>query len=283
MSTYTPRQIAQVAYGAGFRGDALVNAVAVALAESGGRTTAVGVNSDRWRSRDRGLWQINSHWHPEVSDAAAFNPKSAAAHTFRISSGGRNWSPWSTWKNGSAAAQKGRARMAVAGLGTGGGATKGTNAQPADFPSPFPGDDGLPGFGDDMFNWLNNDSPDVPGPSDDILRWMLPGGSDENVTSPLAAARAAVTLALKTGAWVSDSHNWFRVALVIGGAGGVVLGLGMLARSGALGGTAQAAANLPKQALGAATTAGAAVATGGASVAAKTAATATKAAKTVTQ
>merc|ERR1719240_531371 len=40
-------------------------AVAVAMAESGGNCGARNVNSDSYSSVDRGLWQINNHWHPE--------------------------------------------------------------------------------------------------------------------------------------------------------------------------------------------------------------------------
>ena len=47
-------------------------AVRVAKCESNLDEKAVYVNSDS--SRDRGLFQINSKWHPEISDEEAFNP-----------------------------------------------------------------------------------------------------------------------------------------------------------------------------------------------------------------
>lgn len=91
------RQVAGYAAAAGFRGDGLTRAVAVAWAESSGRTDARNVNSDSSHSVDRGLWQINSYWHREVSDAAADDPARAAAAAFRISNHGRDWGQWATW------------------------------------------------------------------------------------------------------------------------------------------------------------------------------------------
>ena|SRR5437899_3286055 len=96
---YSAVQIAQVAkYNGGFTGQGLVISIAVSLAESSGWTQAVLVDSDC--SRDRGLWQINSYWHSEVSDAQAFDPPEAAQAAYRISSSGNDWSPWTTYQNG---------------------------------------------------------------------------------------------------------------------------------------------------------------------------------------
>ena len=72
-------------------------AVAVAWAESRGNPKATGRNSD---SYDRGLWQINSKWHPDVSDSCAYNAACNAKNAVRISSGGSRWSPWATYNNG---------------------------------------------------------------------------------------------------------------------------------------------------------------------------------------
>jgi hypothetical protein len=97
----TDHELAEVAAGAGFAGQALVLAIAVALAESAGRTDAVGTAGNHPPSRDRGLWQINSYWHPEVSDAQAFDPQACAAAAWRISSHGAAWTQWSTYNSGS--------------------------------------------------------------------------------------------------------------------------------------------------------------------------------------
>ena len=75
-------------------------AVAICLAESGGNTHARNVNSDSHHSVDRGLWQVNNYWHPEVSDTCAYSANCNANAAKSISSGGSNWSPWSTYHNG---------------------------------------------------------------------------------------------------------------------------------------------------------------------------------------
>ncbi len=87
-------QVAQIAYNAGFRGDGLVNAIAIAWAESSFRTDAVLVDANG--SRDRGLWQINNAAHPTVTDTCAFNPVCAANAAYTISNSGTNWHPWTT-------------------------------------------------------------------------------------------------------------------------------------------------------------------------------------------
>jgi Lysozyme like domain/Putative peptidoglycan binding domain len=83
--------------------------VAVGWAESRGQTNAVGVvralrpdgTPLPWHgSRDRGVYQINSYFHPTVSDACAFNLACATKETHRISSAGRNMQPWNTFRVG---------------------------------------------------------------------------------------------------------------------------------------------------------------------------------------
>jgi hypothetical protein len=69
-------------------------AAAVAMAESGGRSNATNTNTDG--SIDRGLWQVNSvHGGLSTTDPIA-NAKAAV----KISSNGKNWSPWVTFKTG---------------------------------------------------------------------------------------------------------------------------------------------------------------------------------------
>lgn len=69
-------------------------AAAIARAESDGDTHARGVNDDG--SVDRGWFQINSRWHPEVTDAVAYNARGSALAAFAISKGGTDWTPWAT-------------------------------------------------------------------------------------------------------------------------------------------------------------------------------------------
>ncbi|MFB7054081.1 hypothetical protein [Streptomyces vinaceus] len=108
---------AQTGYDAGFRGDGLVTAVAVALAESSCNPSATNVTNNRPPSRDRGLWQINDYWHSEVDDACAYDAQCNANAAFRISAGGTNWEPWSTYTAGAHWRHMDEARAAVDRLG----------------------------------------------------------------------------------------------------------------------------------------------------------------------
>lgn len=83
---------------AGFSsGTSQATGIAIVAAESGRDPSAKHVNTDG--SVDRGLWQINDRSHPEVTDAQAFDPVEATAAAFKISNGGTNYSPWSTYTN----------------------------------------------------------------------------------------------------------------------------------------------------------------------------------------
>jgi hypothetical protein len=108
---YSAIQIARVAEQAGFRGQGWVISVAVSLAESGGWTRARQINIDC--SVDRGLWQINSRWHHEVSNRQAFKPRRAARAAHRISVGGSDWTQWTTYRSGAYRAYMAEARAAV--------------------------------------------------------------------------------------------------------------------------------------------------------------------------
>jgi hypothetical protein len=85
-------QIAQHAANAGFTGDDLATATAIALAESGGDPQAVGDNGTSY-----GLWQI--HWtvHPEFDKTRLFDPEYNAqcAHDLYVSR--RGFNDWSTY------------------------------------------------------------------------------------------------------------------------------------------------------------------------------------------
>lgn len=104
-------QIAQVAQNAGFAGDDLITAVAVALAESGGDPNAKGDKVTGMKATTAlpagtptsyGLWQV--HWtvHPEVLNGAdpsiLFDPqKNAQAALIVFQEQG--WNAWSTFGN----------------------------------------------------------------------------------------------------------------------------------------------------------------------------------------
>jgi hypothetical protein len=99
----------QILYGAGFRGDALKTAFAVALAESGGRASAKSHPSLK-KDDSYGLFQINMigglgparrKQYGLASNRELFNPTTNANIAFAISKGGKNWKPWGAYTSGS--------------------------------------------------------------------------------------------------------------------------------------------------------------------------------------
>jgi Lysozyme like domain len=110
-------QVAQLADQAGIPRSQLTVCVAIAWAESGLDTAATGINRNpdthEVLSRDRGLWQINDYWHPDVSDACAYDAVCNAQAMARISSRGTNWTPWSTFNSGAYQSHMTAAQLAV--------------------------------------------------------------------------------------------------------------------------------------------------------------------------
>jgi hypothetical protein len=115
---YSPVQVARLARDAGFSGNDWVISVAVAEAESAGWTRARLINTDC--SVDRGLWQINSYWHGEVSDSCAFDPPCNARGTHTIWAAG-GWTQWTTYNNGAYRSHLAEAQDAVNQVNGGGG------------------------------------------------------------------------------------------------------------------------------------------------------------------
>ena len=108
---------ASVASRAGFSGDRLVTAVAVGMGESSCRPDAQNSNGPTKGcpngSVDRGLWQINSCWHPSVSKSCAYDAQCNANAAHRISAKGSNFKPWVAYTNGSYKKYLAEARAAV--------------------------------------------------------------------------------------------------------------------------------------------------------------------------
>ncbi|GAA5201519.1 hypothetical protein GCM10023322_81630 [Rugosimonospora acidiphila] len=125
---YSTVQVAQFAQQGGFTGSNWVISVAVAEAESAGWSHARLIDTDC--SVDRGLWQINSYWHSEVSDSCAFSPTCAGQATHTIWANG-GWTQWTTYTNGAYQAHMAEAQAAVnqvsggSGGGSGGGGSGG--------------------------------------------------------------------------------------------------------------------------------------------------------------
>ena len=272
-------QIAQVAYNAGWRGEELVTATAVALAESSGRYWIVnGIGCV-------GLWQINVPVHPQYTTADMKVPaKNASAARAIYAGAGNKWTPWEAYtgpdgkgSDGPYTAQMGRARLAAAGI-------KGATVTPAsDTTSTGAGtvDQAayatLGGTADTAAwdDWLKN-----------VIPWSVGGqGNLDNLGSFLSMGKALISIAIlmaKGAAWVANPKNWLRVVEVLGGGVALFIGLRMLANSGIdspVAGTVKVATDgaskIAKAAKSVAKT-GTAAATGGTTAAAAVAAGAVK-------
>lgn len=111
MTVLSDAQIASYAKAAGFPINEVGKAVAIALAESGGRTDATHTNTNG--TVDRGVWQINSV-HNIAGDL--FDPTVNAKAAFSIwKAAGNSWSPWTT-NNGAYVAFITRGETAAGGV-----------------------------------------------------------------------------------------------------------------------------------------------------------------------
>lgn len=89
MSVLTPDQIAELVTRYNFADRR--TAIAVVLGESGGDPRAVNREPG---NIDRGLWQISSKWHPNVTDAQAFDVDWSTRYAHTLSSGGTDYNAW---------------------------------------------------------------------------------------------------------------------------------------------------------------------------------------------
>ena len=135
MPQLTDQQVAQYAYDAGFRGDALTTATAIALAESHGDSSQVGdvgLQNGTW-GPSVGLWQIRSlnPGHGTAAEQAMRNqtanldPATNAQNAYSISHRGSNFNPWSTYTGGAYRQFTNRAGTAAGQVHTG---QQGSNA-----------------------------------------------------------------------------------------------------------------------------------------------------------
>lgn len=94
MNPLSKQAILAIATKAGFPDPKLASAIA--MAESGGVSNALASTTKEYSV---GLWQINLYKHPynrvDMSD-----PAKCAAAAFKISKGGTDWSPWTTYVAG---------------------------------------------------------------------------------------------------------------------------------------------------------------------------------------
>lgn len=201
ISRATILQTGALAWKAGFRGDGLSKAIAVALAESGGKDIR-GYERNSNGTYDWGRWQINevhkqtvATLQPDIK-GQRFNPDGyrdglyIARWAFELSKGGTDWSPWSTWPGEAARYLP----MAVSV----------TASMTAD-------------------EWSKT-------PLGQAVVWT--GEAVEGAVEAVGDAAAAVADAVTPdgiGAFfgaLTDSDTWVRVGLVLGGAAVVLLAVG---------------------------------------------------------
>lgn len=128
----TPEAWAGHCLNAGFKGEGLVLAIAVAMAESSLIPNNRNVNTDSRRTTDRGILQFNSFWHSEVSDAEADDPAAAARHGYRVTNAGAKWTEWATFNQGDHRRHLPTARAAAKAVEQRGGAPSGGTTTPAE-------------------------------------------------------------------------------------------------------------------------------------------------------
>lgn len=194
MAILLPDDIARHAYNAGIRDKTdLITAVAIALAESGGKTDKdgdVGLQDSKW-GPSVGLWQIRSlkaekgkgttRDYTRLNDPA-FNAKSM----YTISSGGKKWTDWTVYNIKSYALFL---PVATAGV------------------TSF-----LAGVG-------------TVGTIDNTI------DKAENAAGAAKDAAVAIPEALDaTYGWISDRKNWLRVAQVLVGGAIIIAGVAYIAK-----------------------------------------------------
>jgi Lysozyme like domain len=102
--------VATYARQAGFTGDDLVTAVAIALAESGGNARAYNPEKQSNTPDGKGsygLWQIYLKAHPEFTNLDLYDPQTNANAAFSVYSKAGGFSPWTTYGNGAYQVQLG--------------------------------------------------------------------------------------------------------------------------------------------------------------------------------
>jgi len=100
-TTLSASRIAGHARAAGFAGNDLNIAIAVAEAESGGRVGAYNPGGPGDVENSCGLWQINVLAHPQYDRNRLLNDASYNAHAAFQIWRGSGWNAWGTYKNGS--------------------------------------------------------------------------------------------------------------------------------------------------------------------------------------
>ena len=180
----------------------VARAVTVAWLESGFNPAARNTAGNTPPSTDRGLFQINSFWHKEISDAQAYNPVTCTSVAFHLSGGFVNFAQWSSrhYLPGGSSASTSRGQAAARIWAS---ALAEAKAQRAGEKGPSP---------------ITAATAAVGGALVDV------GGTVGKVVD--AALSPAAFLAK-----LADGHTWLRVIQVVGGVVAVAAGGLILARN----------------------------------------------------
>ena len=107
--TLSDQELVEVLYNAGFRSDRLVQAFAVAKAESSGRAKAYNPPSNKTGDDSYGIFQINmiGNLGPDRRERYQlernedlFDPARNAEVAFKMSNKGKDWGAWTTYTSG---------------------------------------------------------------------------------------------------------------------------------------------------------------------------------------
>lgn len=90
-------EIERAAVARGFSSEGARTVAAIAMAESGGRSAATAITP---RERSYGPLQVNVLAHPHYSEESLRSLGGAIEAAWRISNGGKSFSPWTAWTSG---------------------------------------------------------------------------------------------------------------------------------------------------------------------------------------
>lgn len=170
-------------------------AASIIYAESGGYPEAVNVNgptSSAPGSTDRGLWQWNSEAWPDITDAAAKNPKASTVLAWCVSNAWSDFGPWAGSRGLDPTSDQSRAvqREYLSQLG------RATDDTP-------------------ILSWIDKDANAIPDPVDAAAAAL--GGWDDIAHTLYGMLRK-----------LADPEWWKRVGVVLIGAIMVVLALTLI-------------------------------------------------------
>ena len=116
MSNLSAAQIASYAANAGFTGEDLATAVAIALAESSGNPNAYNAEEAAGTPLGQGsfgLWQIYVYANPQFAGSNLYDPQTNANAAYTLYEAAGGFSPWATYNSGAYTADLASAEAAA--------------------------------------------------------------------------------------------------------------------------------------------------------------------------